>query len=290
MAVKYTDAFLLDAMQSIESGVSIAKFSREHKCGAGRLRIALYKRLNYINPVTRKINEIKGHSVDIIRAYENGESTLSLSLRYKCSRQVIGRIVRESGAVIRDGSGANKLRMERLSVEQRQAITVHARKSKLENLGAKALANKISYDIGQGEKELFELLFIEDLKTKRQHIVGGYSIDILYRNVAIEIKFRTGLGAVRETKIQRLKKLIESDFIPCYVTINFAKVFHFNAGQILALLNFISCLKPVQGQYWVIECRAQDLTIMQAYVDNITPMDIPPQVKTSITQGYFCVS
>lgn len=290
MPVKYSDQFLSYAIQMIESGISLREFCKINSCYTRGLYNALKKRYDYVLPSTRKIEQINAQSVDIIRAYENGESVLSLSIQYEISRQVIGKIIKESGIVLRNGSSASKLRMKSLTVEQRKSITVHARKSRIENLGVKAATNKISYDLGQGEKELFEILFLEDIHTERQHVIGPYSIDIVYRNIAVEIKFRTKSGIVDERDIKRLEKIIEGDLIPCYIFINFAQVFHFCAGQILALLDFISSLKPIQGQYWMIECRAQYLPIMQDYVDNISPMTIPPQIKTSISQRYFGIS
>jgi len=285
MTTKYTDAFLIDAQKSLDSGLSLREFCKIHKVSSNRLSIALKDRFGHVSPVTRKRIFIESRAQDICNSYNFGVSTQQLAKDWRASRGTIYRILSENGVVLRDASKANTLRMSRLTQEERASLSKSARAAKRENLGVKAQARRNSYDIGKGENEIFDLLVTEGFSPTRQHIIGPYSIDLVFGNVAVEIKcfrkFETSFP------FDRIKQIVESGHILCFFVFNEVEVIHHARNEIIALLDFVRRQPSTGGQYWVINCRG-DRTALHFESNNLTGVLVSPNIDTTISKRYLC--
>ncbi len=57
-------------------------------------------------------SDINKHKEEIIKHYDDGESVDSIAMKYKCNRDVIKRILKESGVTMRSMSDQQKLRSD----------------------------------------------------------------------------------------------------------------------------------------------------------------------------------
>jgi hypothetical protein len=75
----------------------------------------------------------------IVRSYLDGESELALAKNLGVSRDVIRRRLLEAGVAIRGVSAANVIRMRRMSLDARRALSSKARKKRSARARAGAL-------------------------------------------------------------------------------------------------------------------------------------------------------
>lgn len=287
MACKYSDAFLLNAKQSFESGMTVKEFRATKRVSPGHLVAALRDRLGYTIPRTRTIAAAHADTIGISAAYKSGESVHSLSKRYGVGRECIASILKLAGVVLRDGNSAARIRMSKLSVVERQGITKRARATKLDNLGDRARSKRVDHYIGQGESELFDLLYVNGRFPIRQFVTDPYYVDLLVGYVAVEVKFRRRGDCNDFGGAQRIKKLIEGGMVVCGFLINDPRVIAFARNEIITLLDFIGRQPPTQGEYWVIRCTFDKLAALQLDINEIADVPVSPQVTTSISKRYF---
>lgn len=286
MPRKYADNFLIDMKCAIEGGSTLAELARKHGFSPSRVSKELKDRFGFTIPAMDKLSFIRSSSSEIISAYNRGESVLAISQRYDCSRTFISKILKDHGVVLRDGSKAMRVRMSSMTRDERIALSAAARSTRLANLGINARNEIKSAAIGLGENEIFQLLNARGFNPTRQVIVERYPIDIVFRNVAVEVKFKSiGFSSTRGNGGD--KKIIESGYILVYFVINSPLAISTAADEVVALLDFTSRNPPSHGEYWMIRCCLDD---MSAYdqINHRSLVEGAPQVTTSISKRKLC--
>lgn len=286
MTTKFTDAFLLNAQESLNAGMSLSSFCKQNPCSSNRLSSALKQRLDFTVPSVDIVNKARADSANICAAYAAGESVLNLSQKYKVSRQTIGSILTGNGVALRDGSKANKARFAKMSPDQLIELTKAARKTRICNLGDHAQQEIRNQAIGVGEIKLSEMLTNAGIENTRQVVVSEtYCIDIVVGHIAVEVKFSSKSGFATRGNLGD-KEIIERGYTMVYFFINSAYVLDYAAGEIVALFNFIRGQPPLVGQYWVIRCTLDDIATHDQ-INDIPLIDKPPCFTASISKRDF---
>lgn len=290
MTAKYDNAFVRNAMEAFDKGESLKGFCQRHKVSATHLTKAIRRHEpGYIFPSQKAAAECRAQGAAVVEMYEGGMSVLAIANLYGCSRQVVSDVLDGHGVILRDGSKANLVRMNALSREERIALSRNARAKRMENLGDHARARVEAAAIGRGEDELFDLLTTAGFEPQRQVLFDRYAIDIVFRNVAVEVKFsrsanRFGITRQNEGDVE----ISKSDRVLCILGTNHALAIGAAAGEIIALLDFVSRQPPAPGQYWMIWCRFEDQVPHDAKPNDLAVMAIPPKVSTTIGKRYLC--
>ena len=146
---------------------------------------------------------------DVAKAYRTGESALSVGKRFGISHKTVIKIAKRAGIQTRTNKAAADIRAERMTSEQRKALTKTAnrvRKScpaSLSELTNKAQIRQESLtQIGRGERALAKRLNKLGVETTLQLAVSKYNIDIATPTVAVEVLF--GGGRMPSGRSQRL--------------------------------------------------------------------------------------
>ena len=260
MTAKYDNAFIRNAIKAFDEGVTLKDFCKLHRVSPNHLGRALRRHEpGYIFPAQKAALLCRESASSVAEMYGSGVSVLAIAEMFGCSRQVVGDVLATRGVVLRNASRANRTRMAALSRDERIALSRNARAKRMENLGANARACVEAAAIGRGEDEIFNLLSAAGFEPQRQVLFDKYAIDIVFRNVAVEIKFSSGrnrFGITRQN--QGDVKIAESDRVLCIVAVNHKLAVLAASSEIIALLDFVSRQPPTPGQYWMIWCRFEE--------------------------------
>jgi very-short-patch-repair endonuclease len=131
---------------------------------------------------------------EIVAAYRAGESELSLSNRFGIARSGIRPRLLAAGVEIRDASEAQKVRVQRMTPEERQAQTraahdaVRGTKQSIEYLLKRAQSRE-SKGLCDSPGELFLLgeLAARGLTAIPQKAIGKYNVDFAVAPIAVEV-------------------------------------------------------------------------------------------------------
>jgi very-short-patch-repair endonuclease len=184
---------------------------------------------------------------EVVRRYKAGNSELAISQALGHSRSAIRRRLIEAGISVRSGSEAGKIRMRRMSPEQRAALADAAHAAvrgvpQSEEYRCKlALANEHRERVASpNERTLAEWLRARRLEVTPQKAVGRYNVDIALAEsrIAVEIfggNWHAG-GAHARRYRPRLDYLMDRGWHPVivWVTTNYRLAYPV-AEQIIAL-------------------------------------------------------
>lgn len=145
--------------------------------------------------------------------YIRGESVLAISRKMEVSRTVIVRAIRELGLPIRSGSEANKLRMARLTPEERQELSRAAhnavrgmvrtdidRETRAKGVQAKG-------KLSDPEKKICRFLRSLGVEITPLMAVGRYNIDLACEPARIAIEVHGSWHTEERKALQDARKL-----------------------------------------------------------------------------------
>jgi very-short-patch-repair endonuclease len=136
---------------------------------------------------------------DLLDVFATGESVLTMSRRYGVSRGVVRRWLEEAGAEPRSSSDANRIRMAKLTADERRANTTAANTA-IRRMPARpddwqeSIARgreRVEYGgrTSPGTEYLSSKLTEREIDHVREKAIGRYNVDIAISsaNVAVEV-------------------------------------------------------------------------------------------------------
>lgn len=153
---------------------------------------------------------------------EDQESLLSLARRTGLGRPTLWRHLKRNGIPIRDSSEANRIRMARLSPEERKALAtpansaIRGRKVSFEELAKRAKTlEQTRVHASPNEVMLEQLLKKEGGSPTLQRAVGGYNIDLALGPLAVEVMGGGwhGYGRHRSRSNRRTRTLLKEGWV-----------------------------------------------------------------------------
>ncbi|MCX5598449.1 hypothetical protein OOK29_09890 [Streptomyces phaeochromogenes] len=131
---------------------------------------------------------------EIADAYRSGESELSIAERFQVDRNVIRRVLTESGADMRDRSAAQYNRLAKMTSEERSLLTeaahdaVRGRHVPAEELFARARMRESTLSHASPREGIFgKHLTGHTLEVTPQKAVGPYNVDFTVGPIAVEV-------------------------------------------------------------------------------------------------------
>lgn len=200
----------------------------------------------------------------IVKAYESGESELSISKRLGIERVVIHRRLIEAGVHIRSGSEANFLRFQRSTEAERKAITLAARRAAFkagvyDRLPSFAAQKKVKR-IGAGEKEMLEKLRERGLAPIAQRPEGFYNIDICVGSVAVEVASYPLVGFMLKKMGSRIKYLSGKGYTVIYVCFKRLNQLLAQIDEVVSLIEESYRLPAKARKHLMIRCGSNRFT------------------------------
>lgn len=215
----------------------------------------------------------------IVAAYVSGESELSIAKRTGLTRIVIRRRLVEAGVDTRDGSEANKLRMARLSTEERKALAskahdaVRGKARSEEELARRADAR--TRLIGFGEPELIYAIHAAGMSAEGQMPCGRYNIDVTTGNVAVEVC----AAETRRLSDPKFRKRIEYIRDAGYtVVLIFFRELPFliaNMDQVVAFLDGLRRHPATSSKHWVVRCGVERFARVRNEKGQLAAVPVP---------------
>lgn len=297
MIRKFTSGFLDHAQKLMSEGQETSDVARLLGCNPDTLSKALRARgLAVIHKkciAHNKINNLPEQ--EIISRYFSGESEKSLAQNFNISRTVIRRVLRYNNIPIRSRSDAMFIRMAQYSENERKLIASQAniacrkRTSDKWKASARITAKNVESKgihrggvFGIGEQELFNALVVAGESPIRQKAIDVYSIDIVFRSVAVEVKFGSGGGKIRDKQsVSRLEHITKLGLKLAFV--HFVDIIATQSlDDIIALLYSVDRKPSSPGQYWVIRSGLQTNPRIGGKSAKFTGIIAPPELVTSI--------
>ncbi|MFF4900444.1 hypothetical protein [Streptomyces sp. NPDC001068] len=243
---------------------------RAHKTSHGRIRGILTAAEVEIRTTGEHVRRtgIRRAAIDdaeIIRRYQAGESELALSRALSVSRPTIRRRLVEAGVTIRTGSEANRLRMQRLTFEERAALAAPANGTRRMDGGwlsrpytephdpvAIARAPKIARrrEVTKSatwsmEDRVIDALATRGFEVRTQVAVHGYNLDAAVGHIAVEVHTGAYHPGRHPRLVRRTVKLAEAGWCVLYVWITRAHPFTAGgADELVTHLNALQGLPP----------------------------------------------
>lgn len=284
-----------DAIRAYQSGETAMDAARIHHVGVKRLREALVGRDLWRDRATtratasQKAWATRGQLLlpvdELLDRYTRGESELALARHYAVSRPTIRKRLIEGGATLRDMSAAQRLKMARMTPEQRQAqsAAAHAavrgstvgweRKCK----SARTRQERQTH-VSPAELALQCWLQQRGIVSVPQLAIGPYNADLATGPVIVEI-FGGGWHATgdhRHRTAERYRYIFDQGFSAVIVWVN-ARHHPLRvaaADYIASYLEIARRNPPARGEYRVIWGDGQDVTPACLDLDNIAR--VPP--------------
>gem|GEM_PF-1793439 len=183
-----------DLRRAYYAGERAASVAKRYGCS----NITVYSRWHDLHCVGRRFNSparLILPDEKICSRYLAGESELALAHAYATSRNVIRTRLLEAGIQPRGGSEANKIRMAKLSKQERQTLAaaaheaVRGKRQSLEVRCKMAATRELRASPNPAERLMIESLTALGLACIPQKAVGPYNVDIAVTRprVAVEI-------------------------------------------------------------------------------------------------------
>jgi len=210
---------------------------------------------------------------NLIKRYQAGESALKLSREFVIERNVLRRRLMAAGITLRTNSEACSIRMSRMSIENRHAITANAhiaakgRHASIEELEARAIVRQNSCSTqSPTERKFINLIRKKGIIVTPQKACGKYNIDIAIESdsVAVEIYggswHANGRAAFRDK--QRIPYLLDAGWHLVIVWVDNARYpLTIKAiNYIIALMKRIRLNEPLWREYHMIRGDGQLVT------------------------------
>lgn len=249
------------------SGSSFSEISDRFKIGSGTINKML----------TSNGVKIRGDYLhlypEIVRLYSEGVSELEVSNRLNISRGVVSTAIRKAGVRRRNGSEANTLRMQRLTFEERQALTAGCHTVEAMAKCA-ATSETTAQRVGENEFTLRKWLKDAGIRTVGQMPVGPYNLDLFSMPVAVEVSGSVNNPLYQVRYRKRTKYLLERGFWVIYVCfaqrlvtgrrIRFSPAV---TDKIVSFIEFARRNPSSLGKYWVVWGDGEPRFLDSSYED-----------------------
>lgn len=266
MAKKFLPSHLDNAKKLLSEGLFLYQIAERIGFGSGC--ISHHLRSNGVAiPISHEAhNKINADPTPFVKAYVGGESELSISLRTGFGRNVIRRLLVESGVDIRSQSEANTIRMRRIGSSGRKSLT------EASHIGAKAINSekrRIMLErtalarckrCGVGELEITTILRERGLPCEAQVPCGVYNIDIAVGTVAVELAKGAGSGLTKKRFPERCKYLADHGYSIFVIVFKTKESLFGNLDDVVSLLEKTYRLPPVERKHRVIRCSCERFT------------------------------
>lgn len=234
---------------------------------------------------------------DIISMYENGKSENAIAKHFKVSRNAIRHRLLDAGIKPRTQSEAESLKWSQMSDEARANQVKNANDSvrgktvsiKTRKTIAKA-REKLQWDhlIGIGEIELAELFKDAGFDIVRQKAIYTYNVDIAIGNIAVELTSSRGRYTMFNPKeIKRAKNLLKCGYHVLAIDFDDIDSLINSFNYIVSTRDQMSRLKPVDGEYWVVSCRRNTLSVIRDNSGKFTRVVTPEKFTQKTSVVYF---
>lgn len=126
------------------------------------------------------------------------------------------------------------------------------------NLKEAAINGSYNYAIGACERELAEILETNGFDIVKQHLVGGYMIDMAMDNIAIEVISKHAFSPI-SADINRNEHLFQNNFRLVFVHCRNATTLLRNTDNLITAFTEIRNNPPPIGEVWMIKCSFHDV-------------------------------
>lgn len=232
---------------------------------------------------------------DALCRYQAGVPEQKLALELGVDRGYFRRRLLAAGIVPRGISEANRLRMARMSTNERLALTEQAhaamrgRKPEPEWRIKQALGIEASCKATPGESLLAWWLLQHGVITTSQKAVGPYNIDLAIEKDAIAVELFGGgwhnYGRHAARFEQRAKYLIDSGWTQLYIWIDGRRfpLTEQTAKHVVAFVQATRNNPSIRGRYWVIRANGEAHTVCYRKFDHWA--DIVSPISAFNTKG-----
>lgn len=211
-----------DVLYSYSRGESMESIARRYHSSNRTIRAFLVGSGVAIKPSSHTLPD-----AEIIARYLAGDSELALARAYGVERIAIRRRILNAGIQPRGVSEANRIRMQRLSPNDRSALAAAAHaavrgKPRTDSeLATRARTSQQSGRyIGRYEQDLVALLRVRGLEPIAQHAEGRYNIDIAIHPIAVEVHTQSAMPLTVPAIRPRIVELLKRGWIVIYVWID----------------------------------------------------------------------
>lgn len=271
MPAKLSNVDVDNLVELYRSGDSYSEVAKKLGVSASFVR----KRLVEHGVELRPSSHYRRHVLDtqrVVRRYLSGESEKAVAGSLGVSRQVIRRVLLESGITPRNRSDAMFTRMANTSPDERSRLSAAAhdavrgmKRTDAEMEARARVAQRIDYRVSPLEGELAELLRMRGVETVPQLAVGRYNLDLAAWPVAVEVHHTAAhpMVAYGGRGIERTMYLADRGWRTLYIWINPRTKVKFTdrcADEVVSLLNLAESDPSVFGEYRVIRGTGEDAT------------------------------
>jgi len=289
MTRKTPESLIDDAQALVSSGASLVEAGKALGVKADIISKRLRERGVVIiaggRPAPNRRKDLPERTM--VEAYRSGESELALSLRFGCNRFTVTRILDRNGVERRTRSQANVRRMQDMSSDARRCLIEAARAIRFANMRKAAYdPTSTHYSIGPGEREIADRLERLGYSVSRQEMIGPYCIDMVVRNLAVEVKQKTRLTFSPYSDIERSKYILERGLSLVFVVFDTAKTVALALDDVIACLEILCREPPPCSEYRVIWSKLAPATL-RLNDDKRAFIPVPPKIMTTVRQGNF---
>lgn len=214
---------------------------------------------------------------EIVTAYNSGESVLSISKRFKVSRNAINAILRHNNVTLRPQKDANKFRYANSTEDEKKAITKKAneamRKQPQSFHHESAIKQAITKQntlskVGMFEQEIIN--YFHKAYPIPQLAFDAYNIDIAIWPVAIEVHVNSGHPHNMPYYRKRIINLLKGGWFVLYVKITKSGLQQTCFDEIAAFIDTASLNPTSISQYRVIRGTGELIATGKRNGDNLT--------------------
>lgn len=288
------DTTLIDhAIYLVRNGMLVGEAAKEVGINSSTLSHK-FKERGFNPPVGRGRPKKLNLPIDDIKSmYESGKSENAVAKHFGTDRGTIRKRLIEAGVKPRSQSEAEKLKWSQMDEDTRANQVKHAHdavrgvpRREAECIARAKAREHLKHDhfIGYGEIEFCNLLADRGIDFTHQKAVGPYNVDIAIGSVAVELTGHCGRYSMFNPKeINRSTKLLERGYHVLAVEFDSVTTLIKCADDIIADIDAVSRLKPIDRQYRVIRCRMQDYTIVTNKLGQFTSVPAPVKYLTKRT-------
>ncbi|MFL0711665.1 MAG: helix-turn-helix domain-containing protein [Microcella pacifica] len=253
------------------SGQSFAQIGAELGKHPESLRRAIQRRRIELRPNTYTAPNRTETPADVAGRYQAGESILALARSYQVSRTVVRRWLSESAVELRTASEANRVRMSKLTAEERSKLASPAHDAvrgsvrgvetrvKFANTRAERAAAG-TWKRSHMEQQLGEWMSEQCIQWVPEQVVAGYNVDFGIEPVAVELLGGSwhAQPSRRAHHAKRTHDILNAGWHMIYVwSTHHVPLTRAGADQVVAYVQQASRNPSPVGQYWVLRGDGQ---------------------------------
>lgn len=272
MAAKFPESLVDNAYQLMLDGHSVKAVGEILGVGADALSKRIRARGLEIPKTKRTAHNRQNIPLEqIVTRIDAGMSVKAIAEELNTSRNVITRILNESGIKQANRSEAMFIRMSKTSAHERQQLTraahdaIRGKSQTLDHrckIAATRCINQTEYFFGPGEEEFKEILTQRGIEFVRQYPVEVYNLDFLVcGNVAVELTTKCPNRFITDPyQLSRIKKLAEYNIRTVGVFFRDIESLLRNIDDIITNIQQVSSDETFIGKHRVIRCTFDAFT------------------------------